>query len=208
MGEYGLNERQRRFADNVLKGMSQTEAYIEAGYKSRGNAAETNAARLIGNDKVAAYLADRREKLAEVVMADAADAVREWTQRAFFTFKSLFAQEIKGPEDILKLPEQTQRLIKGCKWDQHGNFVLELVDRDQALDKLSRIFGLYQADAQNWQDKKADLLNELFWQWVISHHLHTGKSVAELATYGRAHPEEVEAWGEEVGFLEAGDDAA
>ncbi len=56
-----LNQRQRNFVDNLMKGMSQKKAYIEAGYKSRGNAAEVNASKLIRKPKVQKELQDRRK---------------------------------------------------------------------------------------------------------------------------------------------------
>lgn len=44
------NQRHELFAQNVAKGMNQTEAYIEAGYSEEG--ANGNAARLMANDAV------------------------------------------------------------------------------------------------------------------------------------------------------------
>jgi phage terminase small subunit len=60
-----LNVKQELFAYYVAGGMSATRAYIKAGYKGSGKAAESNAARLIGNDKVSAALQKLRQKTAE-----------------------------------------------------------------------------------------------------------------------------------------------
>jgi phage terminase small subunit len=57
-----MNDRQRRFADGVLSGLSATEAYEKAGYKARGAAAESKASRLVRNGKVAAYMAEKRKE--------------------------------------------------------------------------------------------------------------------------------------------------
>lgn len=70
----GLSEQQRRFADYILEGKTQTEAYELAGYKSKTNEAmRANAARLITNDNVASYIAERQEKAAE-----SAEVTLEW----------------------------------------------------------------------------------------------------------------------------------
>lgn len=61
-----ITDQQRRFADFILQGKTQTEAYKLAGYKSKDDdVAGANASRLIGNDRVAAYLASKREKVAK-----------------------------------------------------------------------------------------------------------------------------------------------
>ena len=53
MSNYGaLNSRQERFAQLLAEGMPQSRAYIEAGYKARGNAAYAEASRLVRKDKV------------------------------------------------------------------------------------------------------------------------------------------------------------
>jgi phage terminase small subunit len=53
-----LNARQERFARLLAEGMPQSRAYIEAGYRSRGNSAETKASRLVRNGKVRVRLAN------------------------------------------------------------------------------------------------------------------------------------------------------
>lgn len=56
-----LNPRQHKFVRGVLKGLTQSEAYRAAGYKaSSQNSAETNASRLIRNDRISAALASAR----------------------------------------------------------------------------------------------------------------------------------------------------
>jgi len=60
-----LNDRQRRFVEEITKGNSATQAYIAAGYSARG--AEVSASQLLRNPKVAAELAAVRAKAAENV---------------------------------------------------------------------------------------------------------------------------------------------
>ena len=47
-----LNIRQQRFAEFVVSGMTATQAYIRAGYKTTEKEAGANSARLIENDKI------------------------------------------------------------------------------------------------------------------------------------------------------------
>lgn len=55
------NARHERFAQELVKGASQVEAYRLAGYEP----VEANASRLIRNDKVAARVAELKEAAAE-----------------------------------------------------------------------------------------------------------------------------------------------
>lgn len=73
----GLNARQLAFCALMVEGHTQKDAYIEAGYASRGNAAEASASQLLRNPKVAAK-----------VMALRADAAR----RSEVTVDSLVAE--------------------------------------------------------------------------------------------------------------------
>ena len=58
----GLNDRQRRFCENLASGRSAKGAYIEAGYSAK--CAGTAAARLKARPEIAAYLATLRDQTA------------------------------------------------------------------------------------------------------------------------------------------------
>jgi phage terminase small subunit len=60
----GLNYRQEAFCRHLAEGLPQSRAYIEAGYASRGNAAEASASQLLRNPKVAARLTSLQAKAA------------------------------------------------------------------------------------------------------------------------------------------------
>jgi phage terminase small subunit len=83
-----LNPRQLLFAQNVVSGMSLTDAYREAGYTGSGHVAHAGASKLMQKPAVAAFvdeqsqtatrsaIADRREilsKLTQVLRSDASD---------------------------------------------------------------------------------------------------------------------------------------
>lgn len=68
-----LNPRQAKFVELYLAGHSATEAYVKAGYKATRASAETNAARLLGNDRVKEAVDAARKKAAK-----AQDMSAEW----------------------------------------------------------------------------------------------------------------------------------
>lgn len=73
------NIRHERFAQGIAQGMPASRAYIEAGYKARGNSAEVNAARLLRNAQVAQRLDELAEDLKTASIADAEEIQRFFT---------------------------------------------------------------------------------------------------------------------------------
>src|SRR4051812_21956654 len=67
------NQRHERFAQELAKGKTATEAYQVAGYSP----SEQNASRLTRNDKVQGRLAELQARAAERTVATAADIARQ-----------------------------------------------------------------------------------------------------------------------------------
>lgn len=66
-----LSQQQRRFADMILEGKSQTQAYKDAGYKcANDNVAAVSASELVRNPKVVAYIEDHRKEAARALQID------------------------------------------------------------------------------------------------------------------------------------------
>ncbi len=59
-----LSIRQSKFVDLVLRGIPHGTAYEEAGYKARGDVADTCAARLLRNARVSKAIREARKELA------------------------------------------------------------------------------------------------------------------------------------------------
>ncbi|RWN51944.1 terminase small subunit [Mesorhizobium sp.] len=59
-----LNIRQERFCLGLAEGLPQSRAYIEAGYRARGNAAEVEASKMVRLPKVAARIAELQAEAA------------------------------------------------------------------------------------------------------------------------------------------------
>lgn len=56
-----LNPRQMKFVEGYLSGKPASQAYIEAGYDAKGNAAESAAARMLRNVQVQSAIETARE---------------------------------------------------------------------------------------------------------------------------------------------------
>lgn len=93
------NSRQEAFVQALIKGASQTDAYIAAGYKSKTpEAAAANAARLITNDKVASRLKELRAKVEERVIVDRAWVLNRLVENANRAMQSSPVLDREGKE--------------------------------------------------------------------------------------------------------------
>lgn len=78
-----LNARQLRFVLGVIEGKDAKSAYINAGYKARGNAAEASASKLLRNPKVATFIDRMRGELQEETKVSAKRVIDELAKLAF-----------------------------------------------------------------------------------------------------------------------------
>jgi phage terminase small subunit len=74
-----LSAQQESFAQNIFKGMNQTDAYIAAGYKARGASATSKAARLVINGKVSTRIKELAGEIKDDSIADAKERQQFWT---------------------------------------------------------------------------------------------------------------------------------
>lgn len=124
------------FCEDYLKHWNATKAAITAGYSER--TAYSQGPRLLKNVEVQAYL---KARLSELQMGTDEIMVR-WTEQA----RNVAAQYIKndGTVDLPKIIEDgKQHLIKGIKYDARGKQVVEFCDPQMALDRQTKIQGLY-----------------------------------------------------------------
>jgi hypothetical protein len=61
---------------------------------------------------------------------------------------------VKSPADLNELiPERDRRLlVKGWRYDQKGNFIIDFVDKEKALDRLAQYHGVYRATSTSLED--------------------------------------------------------
>lgn len=190
-----LSAERLAFCEGILAGESARVAYEESGFKARGSDAAKNAHQVLREPEVQAYLAARRVELRERHQTTAEHVVQEVANVAFANLAEFGRYEIRGPEDLPNLPERLQRLVSGWKWDRHGNFVLDFVDKQKAQEQLMKHFGLYQAERRNEYDGGAMLVATTLWQFVISLHVTQGIPVQQALRTAEQNPELVEKWG-------------
>lgn len=73
-----LTRQQQAFADLILEGRNQTDAYKQAGYKcANDNVAAVSASELVRNPKVATYIEQKRQQAAQMAQIDLQWLIKE-----------------------------------------------------------------------------------------------------------------------------------
>lgn len=144
-----LTPLQARFVEEYLCDLNATRAYVRAGYKARGHAAETNAARLLRNAEVAAAVRAAqaaRSKRTEVTQ----DAVLNELRRiAFLDPRKVMTW---GPDRVTFLPSDTLTddeaacVVEASQTvtETGGTIRVKLADKVAALTLLGKHLGLFQ----------------------------------------------------------------
>ena len=120
-----LNKKQKLFADAIIKGKNQREAYLLAGYTGKNvNTQYVGSSQLINNSKVAEYLRLQREKL-EIRVQNKYDLTQDHI--------------VKGYNTIL---DNLQLIIDNEETDKRTK-VAALKAQKDTKDSLARIAGLF-----------------------------------------------------------------
>jgi phage terminase small subunit len=170
-----LTPQQERFARNVVSGMTQADAYRDAYPKSKAWKATTvheNASRLGANRKVCARIAELAEKVTEKAVITKADVLKEASRLATFDIRRLYKED-GGLKAIHELDDETAAAIQGIEqveqYEGSGKdrvFVgylhkYKICDKNAALEKLFKHFGLYEKDNEQKNSPLAGLLSLL-----------------------------------------------
>ena len=154
-----LNERQRKFVEAYLACSIGSQAYIEAGYKARGNSAEAAAVQLLRNIKVQAALTERRAQLAS---ANDVTPERVMAELALIGFSDLHAYVTWGPDgvtlrDSAQIDAAARRVVSEVSQtvtQGGGSIRFKLHSKVEALEKLGTHLGLWKTqtvfDALEW----------------------------------------------------------
>ena len=129
--EQQLNQKQRKFVLNLMRGMSQTRAYTEAGYQAKNaDIAAANASRLIRNEKVKQFWEQKKKEEQEIVASHIVSLSRE----AAMVIQDLMRE---GKPDKVKLDAAIAMLNMGGqkpteKHEVNGNMAMtfKLLDID------------------------------------------------------------------------------
>lgn len=165
VGTDGLNDMQRAFVTEYLVDKNATAAYIRAGYKAKGNAAESRASQLLSNIKIRAAI-DKRltailerveitperilQELAAIAFADTTDFVQVVQHQIYK--RTANGEDFELDEDFNRIPtfyetveiKPTDQLskfqrkaIKTIKQGKEG-IEITLHDKKGALELLGR----------------------------------------------------------------------
>ncbi len=133
------NAHHERFAQNLVKGMSATEAYEKAGYKPN----DQNAARLTRNDEVRARCAELMAPAVKATELSVERVLEEMKRLAFYDMTAVL-KVTDGKitmRDPASLPEDLRRAIVGIKPVEIGGerlYEYKFADKQRALDSLAR----------------------------------------------------------------------
>lgn len=210
-----LNQRQILFCEAILTGEAGANAYDQAGYSCNSREASKNgASKLLKNEEVLQYLAMRRREHQERTNVTAERTILELRRLAFSDVRELMSWDDKG---IVFVPSvnltqdqassiasiKSRRRIRRDGGEDGGEtetleMEVKVHPKLDAIEKLAKIQGLYQADRMNDADVQRDLLKTVLWRYVFAVHVNEGISVQEALTKAEKNPEEVERWGKEV----------
>lgn len=152
-----LTGKQQLFVQHYLKHLNATQAYIEAGYTSRGNAAEVSASQLLRNPKVAAAVAEAMGQRSARVQIDA-----DWMLQRLGEDVEADMADLYGEDGNLKPihdwpPIWRKGLVAGVETveerDDEGKLIgvvrkVKLADRSKLKEMLGR-----HVDVQAFKDR-------------------------------------------------------
>ena len=109
-----LNERHQRFADEYLVDLNATRAAIRAGYSEK--TASAQAARLLKNVNISAYIKKRMSEQQEDAIASADEVMRYLTSVIRGQSRShVLARNDLGAEYILEKPPDEKERLKAAE---------------------------------------------------------------------------------------------
>lgn len=160
--EHGLTPQQERFAQEVGAGKSLSDAY-RAAYKAAKMKPETvndSASKLMANPAISHRVAAIQGAAAEKAELDATEIMRE--------IKRVALSDISGimhPDGRVKLPNEldpaTRAAVASFKIDEYGRIEYKFWDKNSALERASKIKGLFELDNKQKTDPVAELLGAL-----------------------------------------------
>lgn len=131
------NQRHELFAQGIAQGKPASRAYIEAGYKARGNAAETNAARLLRKAQVQERLAEIAAQIESHAIADAEEVQKFLTA----VMRGEVTEELLDRDSRIRTLKSLARdRIKAAELlgRAQGVFVLSSQDASGELDAIAQ----------------------------------------------------------------------
>lgn len=161
--EHGLTAQQDKFAQGVVSGLTAADAYRSAYPKSKGwkdEAVRVAGAKMMANGNVSVRVNSLQTAAAEIAVDEAVEIARENLRLA----KSRISG-IMRPDGKVKLPHEldpeTEAAIASFKIDEYGRIEYKFWDKNSALERASKILGLFEKDNKQKIDPLRELLSEL-----------------------------------------------
>lgn len=158
-----LSPQREKFAQEVAKGKTQSDAYRIAYPKSlewKDEAVWTAASKLMADGKVLVRVAELADVMAEIAELDGAEIIRE--------IKRVAQSDIAGimhEDGRVKLPHEldaaTRAAVASFEIDEYGRIKYKFWDKNSALDKAAKIKGLYEKDNSQKVDPLIALIGGL-----------------------------------------------
>lgn len=109
-----LNEKQQRFADEYLVDLNATQAAIRAGYSEKTAGAQ--AARLLKNVKISAYIEEKMDSKKADTIASADEVMRYLTSVIRGKSRShVLARDAMGADHIVEKPPDEKERLKAAE---------------------------------------------------------------------------------------------
>ena len=98
-----MNQRQKKFADLYLQGMSGAEAYTKAGYSCVGTTASKAASRLLNKVELKEYISTMNEKTDK-------STILSITERKELLTRIALRQEGESPSDAIRASAELSKM--------------------------------------------------------------------------------------------------
>lgn len=161
--EWGLTPQQEKFAQAVGGGASGVDAYRQAYPKSKAwkdEAVRVNASKLIADTNISLRIKQIQAKGAEIAGLDAAKIAAEIARVAHSDIAG-----IMHPDGRVKLPHEldpvTRSAVASFKIDEYGRIEYKFWDKNSALERASKILGLFREDNKQKTDPLTEAIRSL-----------------------------------------------
>lgn len=158
----GFTPKRERFAQEIVRGLSQADAYRLA-FNASSMKPETvhkRASELMANGWVTGRVAELAAAVEREVVVETADLLRESMRVAFSDIR-----QVMTPDGKVRLPQEldadTARAVASFKIDEYGRIEYKFWDKNSAMERLFKHKGLFEKDNRQKADPLVELLQGL-----------------------------------------------
>lgn len=164
--EHGLTQQQEAFAVSLASGMSQVEAYRKAYPRSKAwkdEATRVNASKMSADANVVLRVKGLQADAADIAVLKAADILEETRRIALSNAAGIIGMKDGKPYVLMpnELDAATVAAVKSFKIDDLGRIEYTFWDKNAALERATKILGMYEKDNSQKTDPLTALLQSL-----------------------------------------------